>query len=96
MDKDLIRENQSDPPQSHLSEARPNLEIPLMETSATNSSNATVGSSSAKDISSSTSSVGTSSLIREDNADDVNEKHCWVCFANEEDDPVAVWTTPCR
>ncbi len=25
-----------------------------------------------------------------------DEKHCWVCFASEEDDPTAVWTHPCR
>ena len=24
------------------------------------------------------------------------EKHCWVCFASEEDDPLAQWTHPCR
>ena len=25
-----------------------------------------------------------------------DEKHCWVCFASEEDDPSASWTSPCR
>jgi len=24
------------------------------------------------------------------------EKHCWVCFASEEDDPMAIWTHPCK
>ena len=24
------------------------------------------------------------------------EKHCWVCFASEEDDPSASWTHPCK
>ncbi len=24
------------------------------------------------------------------------EKHCWVCFASEEDDPRATWLHPCR
>ncbi len=24
------------------------------------------------------------------------EKHCWVCFASEEDDPLAMWSHPCR
>ena len=24
------------------------------------------------------------------------EKHCWVCFATEEDDVTAVWVHPCR
>lgn len=24
------------------------------------------------------------------------EKHCWVCFACEEDDPNAIWSHPCR
>ena len=28
-------------------------------------------------------------------ADD-DGKHCWVCFASEEDDPQAQWTHPCR
>ena len=23
------------------------------------------------------------------------EKHCWVCFASESDDPTAVWKHPC-
>ena len=26
----------------------------------------------------------------------LDEKHCWVCFASEEDDPSASWTSPCR
>ena len=25
-----------------------------------------------------------------------NEKQCWVCFASEEDDTTAMWTSPCR
>ena len=25
-----------------------------------------------------------------------SEKQCWVCFASEEDDTSAVWTSPCR
>jgi hypothetical protein len=25
-----------------------------------------------------------------------DEKHCWVCFASEEDDPTAIWAHPCR
>merc|ERR1712088_1121502 len=24
------------------------------------------------------------------------EKQCWICFASENDDPSAVWTSPCR
>lgn len=24
------------------------------------------------------------------------EKHCWVCFANEEDDMTAIWVHPCK
>ncbi len=24
------------------------------------------------------------------------EKQCWVCFASEEDDPMAAWSHPCR
>jgi len=24
------------------------------------------------------------------------EKHCWVCFATEEDDPHASWSHPCK
>ena len=24
------------------------------------------------------------------------EKQCWVCFASEEDDPVAIWVRPCK
>ena len=27
---------------------------------------------------------------------DEDGKHCWVCFASEEDDPQAQWTHPCR
>lgn len=29
-------------------------------------------------------------------ADAEEEKQCWVCFANEEDDPTAVWVHPCK
>ena len=25
-----------------------------------------------------------------------DEKHCWVCFGCEQDDPTASWTHPCR
>jgi len=28
--------------------------------------------------------------------EDVDGKHCWVCFASEEDDPGAQWTHPCK
>lgn len=28
------------------------------------------------------------------NADEV--RHCWVCFASDEDDELAAWTQPCR
>jgi len=31
--------------------------------------------------------------VTEDNEDG---KHCWVCFASEEDDPQAQWTHPCK
>jgi len=30
------------------------------------------------------------------NASQEDEKQCWVCFANEEDDPAAGWVHPCR
>ena len=26
---------------------------------------------------------------------DDEERQCWVCFASEEDDPVAAWVHPC-
>ena len=29
-------------------------------------------------------------------SENVDEKHCWVCFASEEDDPDAQWTHPCK
>ena len=25
-----------------------------------------------------------------------SEKHCWVCFGTEQDDPTAAWVAPCR
>ena len=25
-----------------------------------------------------------------------NSKHCWICFANEDDDYAAQWVTPCK
>ena len=41
------------------------------------------------------------SMLRESDrahvpVEDEDEKHCWVCFATEEDDPQAVWVHPCR
>lgn len=41
------------------------------------------------------------SMLRESDrahvpVEDEDEKQCWVCFANEEDDPQAVWVHPCR
>ena len=29
-------------------------------------------------------------------SENLDEKHCWVCFASEEDDPDAQWTHPCK
>ena len=26
---------------------------------------------------------------------DEEERQCWVCFASQEDDPVAAWVSPC-
>ena len=39
-------------------------------------------------------SVNSSGVVTDDSVQ--NEKQCWVCFASEEDDTTAVWTSPCR
>ena len=39
-------------------------------------------------------SVNSSGVVTDDSVQ--NEKQCWVCFASEEDDTSAIWTSPCR
>lgn len=34
--------------------------------------------------------------VRAPPVEEEDEKQCWVCFANEQDDPSAVWVHPCR
>ena len=32
----------------------------------------------------------------QENLQEIEEKHCWVCLGCEMDDPTASWTHPCR
>ena len=30
------------------------------------------------------------------NEENLDEKHCWICFGSEADDPAASWIHPCK
>jgi len=66
--------------------------LPFMEGDVCLSDAETLGSNGSDEL---TDYENSGAIEHQRNGGDEEERQCWVCFASEEDDPVAAWVHPC-